>query len=228
MIMRSSEQHFSPFILVKGAICRKRTKTSSTLRCSSCSRSRRVGVDYAKRSPSLYFYIFAFAACRPCCYPTSCRQRRPILSSAITLRQDAGSWREHVQSLQHLDHQEAIRQFTRAMIDSVGNLEPSLDVYPDQFAPIVRNTAAGRELAMVRWGLPNSSQAIFQAAAKRADKLLAKGKDVDFDELLKMGRTAAPQTSATRRAGTGPDGSGSSSAASCRSRALPNRIRQTR
>ena len=83
-------------------------------------------------------------------------------------------------------NQEAIRQFTRTMIDSVGNLEPSLDVYPDQFAPIVRNTAAGRELAMVRWGLPSSSQAIFQAAAKRADKLRAKGKTVDFDELLKM------------------------------------------
>ncbi|MDI7923424.1 SOS response-associated peptidase [Ferirhizobium litorale] len=83
-------------------------------------------------------------------------------------------------------NQEAIRQFTRAMRDNIGNLEPSFDDYPDQPAPIVRNTPEGRELAMVRWGLPSSKQAIYQAAAKRADKLRAKGKEVDFDELLKM------------------------------------------
>ena len=68
-------------------------------------------------------------------------------------------------------NQEAIRAFTRAAIDSLGNLEPSFDVYPDRMAPIVRNTPAGRELASVRWGLPSSRQALFQAASKRADKL---------------------------------------------------------
>lgn len=83
-------------------------------------------------------------------------------------------------------NQEAIRAFTRAMVDNLGNLEPSLDVYPDRMAPIVHNTPAGRELASVRWGLPSSRQALFQAASKRADKLREKGKDVDFDELLKM------------------------------------------
>lgn len=83
-------------------------------------------------------------------------------------------------------NQEAIRAFTRAMVDILGNLEPSLDVYPDRMAPIVRNTPAGRELASVRWGLPSSQQALFQAASKRADKLREKGKNVDFDELLKM------------------------------------------
>jgi putative SOS response-associated peptidase YedK len=83
-------------------------------------------------------------------------------------------------------NQEAIRAFTRAMVDNIGNLEPSFDVYPDQMAPIVRNTPAGRELASVRWGLPSSRQALFQAASKPADKLRAKGKPVDFDELLKM------------------------------------------
>lgn len=56
-------------------------------------------------------------------------------------------------------NQEAIRQFTRAMIDSIGNLEPELDLYPDQMGPIVRNTPAGRELAKVRWGLPSSQKA---------------------------------------------------------------------
>ncbi|NTI27689.1 SOS response-associated peptidase [Rhizobium rhizogenes] len=83
-------------------------------------------------------------------------------------------------------NQEAIRQITQAMVDSIGNLEPELDIYPDRFGPIVRNTPAGRELVKVRWGLPSSKEALFQAAKKRADKLRAKGKDVDFDELLRM------------------------------------------
>lgn len=83
-------------------------------------------------------------------------------------------------------NQEAIRQLTRAMIDSIGNLEPELDLYPDQMGPIVRNTPAGRELAKVRWGLPSSQKAQLDAATKRADKLRAKGKQVNFDELLRM------------------------------------------
>ncbi|WP_377292690.1 SOS response-associated peptidase [Rhizobium sp. SG2393] len=82
--------------------------------------------------------------------------------------------------------QEAIRQFTEAAIDSLGNLEPSLDIYPDYKAPIVRNTPKGREMAMVRWGLPSSRKALLDAATKRADKLRAKGKNVDFDKLLRM------------------------------------------
>jgi putative SOS response-associated peptidase YedK len=84
--------------------------------------------------------------------------------------------------------QEAIRDFTRAIRDLVGNLEPSLHVWPDYAAPIVRNTPTGRELAMVRWGLPSSQKAQLDAASKRADKLRAKGKEVDntaFAELLR-------------------------------------------
>lgn len=83
-------------------------------------------------------------------------------------------------------NQEAIRAITRALRDAVGNLEPSLDVYPDYPAPIVRNNNGMRELAMVRWGMPSSSKALLDAASKRADKLRAKGKEVDFDQLLKM------------------------------------------
>ncbi|HEV7436841.1 MAG TPA: SOS response-associated peptidase [Pseudorhizobium sp.] len=82
-------------------------------------------------------------------------------------------------------NQEAIRALTKAF-DRLGNLEPSLDIYPDQVAPIVRNIDGGREMSWVRWGMPSSQQAIFQAATKRADKLRAKGKEVDFQELLKM------------------------------------------
>ncbi|WP_312884115.1 SOS response-associated peptidase family protein [Rhizobium laguerreae] len=85
-----------------------------------------------------------------------------------------------------LSNQEAIRGITRAMIDSTGNMEPLQEIWPDRIAPIVRNTPTGRELANVRWGLPSSSKALFDAATKRADGLRKKGKSVDFDELLKM------------------------------------------
>ncbi len=48
--------------------------------------------------------------------------------------------------------QQAIRDFVSITNDLVGNLQPSIDVYPDQFAPIVRNNEGRRELASVRWG----------------------------------------------------------------------------
>lgn len=83
--------------------------------------------------------------------------------------------------------QQAIREWSRAMRDVTGNLEPSLNIYPDYLAPIVRVGADGeRELVRVRWGLPSSSQALYKAASRRADRMRAKGKTVDFDELLKM------------------------------------------
>jgi putative SOS response-associated peptidase YedK len=52
-------------------------------------------------------------------------------------------------------NQEALREIARTMSDRIGNLEPSLDVYPDRPAPIVRNNAGERELAMVTWGMPS-------------------------------------------------------------------------
>lgn len=75
---------------------------------------------------------------------------------------------------------------TRAMTSQVGNLEPR-DIYPDYPASIVRANAEGeRELVLSRWGLPSSRKAILDAATKRADKLRARGKAVDFDALLMM------------------------------------------
>ena len=41
-------------------------------------------------------------------------------------------------------------------------------------------------LTLARWGLPWSKKALFDAATKRADKLRAKGKDVDFPKLLEL------------------------------------------
>nr|WP_103175049.1 SOS response-associated peptidase [Paracoccus sp. SY] len=55
-------------------------------------------------------------------------------------------------------NQQAIRDLARAMTDSLGNLEPSLDVYPDRPAPVVRNTAEGRELLRLTWGMPTPPQ----------------------------------------------------------------------
>jgi putative SOS response-associated peptidase YedK len=86
-------------------------------------------------------------------------------------------------------NQEAIRALSLWDWTSAGNLEPSLDVYPDRMAPIVRNVEGKRELASGRWGLPSSQKAQLDATSKRADKLRAKGKEIDdaaFAELLKM------------------------------------------
>jgi putative SOS response-associated peptidase YedK len=51
--------------------------------------------------------------------------------------------------------QQAIREFTRAMRDTTGNLPAMPAIFPDMMAPIVRNTPDGRrELTMLRWGMP--------------------------------------------------------------------------
>jgi putative SOS response-associated peptidase YedK len=83
---------------------------------------------------------------------------------------------------------EAIRRLFQvdASNDKSGNLPAMPGVFPDYKAPIVRNGAEGRELAMARWGMPSSSKALMDATKKRAEKLQAKGKPVDFKELLRM------------------------------------------
>jgi len=83
--------------------------------------------------------------------------------------------------------QEAVIAWTRAMRDASGNWAPSMTVGPDRHGPIVRNAPDGlRELVRVRWGLPSSQYALMEATKKRAAKLEAKGKSVDFAEMLKM------------------------------------------
>jgi putative SOS response-associated peptidase YedK len=53
-------------------------------------------------------------------------------------------------------------------------LPPLPAIYPDFMAPIIRNNGERRELVNVRWGLPTSSRALFEAARKRAAKFEAK------------------------------------------------------
>ena len=83
-------------------------------------------------------------------------------------------------------NQAAIIALFRVVNRYVGNLAPMPGVFPDYKAPIVRNGAEGRELATARWGMPSSSKALMDATKKRAEKLQAKGKPVDFKELLRM------------------------------------------
>jgi putative SOS response-associated peptidase YedK len=81
---------------------------------------------------------------------------------------------------------EAIRRLFAAVNSRVGNLPSLPGIFPDYSAPIIRNASDGREIAMARWGMPSSEFALLQATKKRAAKLEAKGKPVDFKELLRM------------------------------------------
>jgi putative SOS response-associated peptidase YedK len=83
-------------------------------------------------------------------------------------------------------NQAAIIALFRVVNRYVGNLAPMPRVFPDYKAPIVGNGAEGRELTMARWGMPSSQHALMEATKKRAAKLEAKGKPVDFKELLRM------------------------------------------
>lgn len=84
-------------------------------------------------------------------------------------------------------NQEAIRRLFKVERDTTGNMPPLPGVFPDHRAPVVRVAPDGiRELAMMRWGLPSSARALFEAASARAGKLRARGRDVDFDALLRL------------------------------------------
>jgi putative SOS response-associated peptidase YedK len=51
-------------------------------------------------------------------------------------------------------NQEAVRALFRVINRYVGNLAPMPGIFPDYPAPVVRNTDTGRELTMMRWGMP--------------------------------------------------------------------------
>ncbi|QFY63530.1 SOS response-associated peptidase (plasmid) [Rhizobium grahamii] len=72
-------------------------------------------------------------------------------------------------------------------VESLINLMPAYQINPDQWAPVLRNTADGRkQLANCRWGLPSPTYVQKKAAEARAEKLRKKGAPVDMDELLRM------------------------------------------
>jgi len=62
--------------------------------------------------------------------------------------------------------QQAIVELTMALVDRTGNLPSMPGIFPNYPAPIVRNAAGGRELAMARWGLPSPA---FTLEGKKTD-----------------------------------------------------------
>ena len=51
-------------------------------------------------------------------------------------------------------NQAAIINLFRVINRYVGNLAPMPGVFPDYPAPVIRNTDAGREMVLRRWGMP--------------------------------------------------------------------------
>ncbi len=80
----------------------------------------------------------------------------------------------------------AIVALVNAMEDRNNNQPPQPAIFPDYPAPVVMQENGARIVRDMRWGLPTSKKALLDAATKRAGKLRAKGKEVDFDLLLQM------------------------------------------
>jgi putative SOS response-associated peptidase YedK len=55
-----------------------------------------------------------------------------------------------------MTNREAIRRLVA--VDNTTNLPSKLGIYPDYVPLIVRNSDAGRELAMARWGMPTPAK----------------------------------------------------------------------
>ena len=51
-------------------------------------------------------------------------------------------------------NQAAIAALFRVVNRDVGNLPPMPGVFPDYPAPVIRNTGTGREMTLMRWGMP--------------------------------------------------------------------------
>jgi putative SOS response-associated peptidase YedK len=66
--------------------------------------------------------------------------------------------------------QHAILDLARAVRDSTDNLPPLPGIFPDYSAPIVRDTAAGRELTMARWGMPSPPRYVFTVTGEPRPK----------------------------------------------------------
>ena len=68
--------------------------------------------------------------------------------------------------------QQAIRAFTQAMSDTTGDLPSLPGVFPDSSAPVVRSEreGSGRELTILRWGLPTSAEPRIPASHQRAQR----------------------------------------------------------
>jgi hypothetical protein len=75
--------------------------------------------------------------------------------------------------------QAAIRVLFKVTSDASGNLPFMPGIFPDYPEAIVRISSAGRELGMARRRMA-SSKPLMEATAKRATKIEAKGRQLDF------------------------------------------------
>ena len=74
-----------------------------------------------------------------------------------------------------------------AMRDRNNNQPPSPGIFPDYPGPGgLRGEDGQREMRDMRWGLPSPGWVTQKAAKERAEKLRAKSKEYDWDELLRM------------------------------------------
>jgi putative SOS response-associated peptidase YedK len=62
--------------------------------------------------------------------------------------------------------QAALRDLFGVDVDRLGNWQAQPGVFPDYAAPIVRNSAEGRELTLARWGMPSPQ---FALVGKKTD-----------------------------------------------------------
>lgn len=140
----------------------------------------------------------------------------------------AGALSRHVQPLLRRDQLEAIRRFVKAfdIAPGNGNFPPVPGVFPDYLGPIVRNVGGLWELTTVRWAMPSSSRALYDAARARAAKISKKrGQPLlarRSTSWSAMSRMPGRPMSATPTASTGGDGWMCPTAASCRSPASPS------
>lgn len=56
-------------------------------------------------------------------------------------------------------NQQAIRDLFKVEKDFTGNLPSYPAIFPDNLAPVIRDGAAGREMMLMRWGMPQPPQA---------------------------------------------------------------------
>jgi putative SOS response-associated peptidase YedK len=81
---------------------------------------------------------------------------------------------------------EAVRQLFDVVDCRIDGLPSLSGIFPDYPAPIVRNVAGRREIAMARWGMPSPPHRAILSARRRAAKIDAKGGRADFKDLLRI------------------------------------------
>jgi putative SOS response-associated peptidase YedK len=154
------------------------------IECSRCKTGRNVDLAALRHPPTTFVHDLASRLrCSKCA-----KGQSPAAGDAATAGAAAPPGRsgDLTMCTSITTNQAAISALFRVVNRYVGNLAPMPGVFPDYKAPIVRMGAGGRELASARWGMPSSSKALMDATKKRAEKLQAKGKEVDFKELLRM------------------------------------------